>query len=102
VRIDDGLLDIVVVQDFDRTALSSSLAAWLFGNKESSPTAFPHPARSHPADLIPLPGIAHIQARGVTIATDADPQDATCDGEVRGQTPLHVQTAKKRVRVLVP
>ncbi|MBV9690781.1 MAG: hypothetical protein JO202_13860 [Ktedonobacteraceae bacterium] len=102
VRIDDGLLDIVVVQDFDRTALSSSLAAWLFGNRESSPAAFPHAARSHPADLIPLPGIAHIQARGVTIATDADPQDATCDGEVRGQTPLHVQTAKKRVRVLVP
>jgi diacylglycerol kinase family enzyme len=102
VRMDDGLLDIVIIQDFDMAALSSTLASWLFGSSESSPSALPHPAQAHPADLIPLPGIAHIQARSVTIATTADPQEATCDGEMRGQTPLHVQTAKKRVRVLVP
>ena len=60
-----------------------------------------YPTR-HPAELTGIPGIHHLQARGVTITTRADPQDATLDGEVRVQTPLQVQVADEPLNVVVP
>ena len=49
-----------------------------------------------------IPGMHHLQARGVTITTHADPRDATLDGEVRGQTPMYVHVAHERLQVMVP
>jgi|GEM_PF-2152428 len=42
-----------------------------------------------------IPGMHHLQARGVTITTHAGPRDATLDGEVRGSDP-HVCTCCSR------
>jgi diacylglycerol kinase family enzyme len=56
----------------------------------------------HPAELTGIPGIHHVRARGVTISTNADLQDVTLDGEVRGQTPVSAQMAAARLQVVVP
>jgi diacylglycerol kinase family enzyme len=61
------------------------------------------PSNNHnPADLSRIPGIHHLQAQSITITTGADPQDVTLDGEVRGQTPMHIRLANERLRVMVP
>ena len=54
------------------------------------------------AELSHIPGIYHVQARGMFIATSVDPQDVTLDGEVRGQTPGYARVADERLRVVVP
>lgn len=112
--MEDRLLDIVVLHDFDLGNLSASMSrlfnpqisqkqqtqpdqASSFQQKERE-TAFVH----HPAELTGIPGIHHLQAQGVTISTHADPRDVTLDGEVRGSTPAHVRLAQQRLRVLVP
>jgi diacylglycerol kinase (ATP) len=109
--MDDRLLDIVVLVDVDLSNLSSRIAH-LFSvpmgqtqqagqassPQESQENAFAH----HPAELTGIPSIHHLQARGVTITTHADPRDVTLDGEVRGSTPTHVCLAEQRLRVLVP
>lgn len=102
--LDDGLLDIVVIEDVELGSLSTAFAR-LFSQQEQQPTAPTHwhmryPSL-HPAELTGIPGLHHVRARGVTITTQADPQDATLDGEVRGQTPMHVQMARERLNVLV-
>jgi diacylglycerol kinase family enzyme len=81
------------------------IVAHFFGPKENAKTPqangemhFTH----HPAELTGIPGIHHVQVRGVTIMTSADPRDATLDGEVRGQTPMYVHVADERLRVKVP
>ena|SRR2546428_1637047 len=101
----DRLLDIVVIEEMDIGTLGKSIAQF-FGPKENAETpqssgekrTFTH----HPAELSSIPGIHHVQARGVTITTSADPRDATLDGEVRGQTPMYVHVADERLRVKVP
>ncbi len=67
----------------------------------STRTHASYPTR-HPAELTGIPGIHHLQAWGVTITTRADPEDATFDGEVRGQTPLQVQVADEQLIIVVP
>ena len=58
--------------------------------------------KHHPAELSGVPGIHHLQAKGVTITTSADPQNATFDGEVLGQTPMYVHVADQRLQVRIP
>ncbi|HXZ03562.1 MAG TPA: diacylglycerol kinase family protein [Ktedonobacteraceae bacterium] len=101
---DDRLLDIVVIEEMD-IGKFGRIVAHFFGAKENAGTTlangnnrFTH----HPADLSGIPGIHHVQARGVMIMTSADPRDATLDGEVRGQTPLYVHVADDQLRVKVP
>lgn len=101
----DGLLDIVVIEDIDLSKLNTRLADFFNLQKQQAlppsdelEQLFVH----HPAELTDIPGIHHIQARGVTITTNADPRDVTLDGEVRGQTPMHVRMAEERLPVLVP
>lgn len=112
--MEDRLLDIVVMHDFDIGNLSASISHLFnpqlsqgqqvqrpaptstFQQKERE-TAFIH----HPAEVTGIPGIHHLQAHGVTITTHADPRDVTLDGEVRGQTPAHVRIAEQRLRVIV-
>jgi diacylglycerol kinase (ATP) len=101
----DGLLDIIVIEDIDLNGLNTSLTHF-FSRSEQRPNApqawherYPD---LHPAELTGIPGIHHVQARGVTITTSVDPQEVTLDGEIRGQTPISVRMASERLRVLVP
>jgi diacylglycerol kinase (ATP) len=101
----DRLLDIVVIEDRDIGELNKGLAEFFrpegHAPARSSRSHASSPTR-HPAELASIPGIHHLQARGVTITTGADPQDATLDGEVRVQTPLQVQVADEPLHVVVP
>jgi diacylglycerol kinase (ATP) len=101
----DRLLDIVVIEERSTGYLNKRLADFFHpeGHVSARPTRThaSYPTR-HPAELAGIPGIHHLQARGVTITTRADPQDATLDGEVRVQTPLQVQVADEPLNVVVP
>lgn len=104
--VSDRLLDIVVIDDIDLESLSTSIISFINHQEQPpTPTTSPwHASHSalHAAELSGLPGIHHLRAREVIITTQDDPQDATLDGEIRGQTPAHVYTSEKRLHVLVP
>ena len=103
--LSDRLLDIVVIEEVEVGALVAGLAR-LFGNGPQQPaspsTEQEYPSSLRAAELSGIPAIHHVQARGVIITTNADPRDVTLDGEVRGQTPIHVRMADKQLRVVVP
>ena len=75
-KLGDGLLDIVVIEEIESGSLSARLAQ-LFGHKEQQ--SLPQPVRHeyHPGELSGIPGIHHLQARGVIITTNADPRGST-------------------------
>ncbi len=102
---EDRLLDIVVIEQMDMGALGKSIAR-VFGPQAHAETPLTkgekHTFTHHPAELSGIPGIHHVQARGVTITTSTDPRDVTFDGEVMGQTPIYVHVADKRLRVSIP
>ncbi len=98
--ISDQLLDIVVIEDVDMRTLGTSITNLFNPQQNAAPQA--NQTWHHPADLSHLPGIHHLQVRGVSITTNADPQDVTLDGEVRGQTPSSVRLAAEHLRVVVP
>ncbi len=101
---DDRLLDIVVIEEMD-IGKFGRIVTHFFGPKENGGTTLANGEKRfthHPAELTHIPGIHHVQARGVTIMTSVDPRDATLDGEVRGQTPMYVHVADERLRVKVP
>ena len=97
----DRLLDVVVIEDIDLDDLSARISQFFNSQKQNLalPTRW---ERSHPAELTGIPGIHHLQADSIIIKTNADPRDATLDGEVRGQTPMHVRVANERLRVVAP
>ena len=108
VSMNDRLLDIVVIEEFEFGRINSALMR-LFGtypqddasnNVEASEHA--STLEHHPANLTNIPGLHHLQAKGVLISTNADPRDVTLDGEVRGQTPMYAHVAKERLRVMGP
>lgn len=103
--LSDRLLDIVVIGEVESGDLNTRLRHF-FGSreKEQQPAANEQEqyATRHPAELTGIQGIHHLQARGVTITTSADPRDVTLDGEVRGQTPVYVCLADERLRIVVP
>jgi diacylglycerol kinase (ATP) len=108
VSINDRLLDIVVIEEFEFGRLNSALMR-LFGahsQNDASDTLEMGEHGStlghHPANLTTIPGLHHLQAKGVLISTNADPRDVTLDGEVRGQTPMYVHVANERLRVMGP
>jgi diacylglycerol kinase family enzyme len=102
---DDRLLDIVVIEEMD-IGKFGSIVAHYFGPIKNAALPLSNGEKRqfthHPAELTNIPGIHHVQARGVTITTSVDPRDATLDGEVRGQTPMYVHVADERLRVKVP
>ena len=101
---DDRLLDIVVIEEMDIGKLGR-IVAHFFGPKGNAGALQANGEKRflhHPAELTGIPGMHHVQARGVTIMTNVDPRDATLDGEVRGQTPMYVHVADERLRVKVP
>jgi diacylglycerol kinase family enzyme len=104
-NLQDRLLDIVIIEDIDLEDLGASIAS--FFNQQTAPAAGPASWQTsfpqfREAELIALPGIHHVRARGVIIKTNADPQDVTLDGEVRGRTPIDTHMAEQRLKVLVP
>ncbi len=108
VSLNDRLLDIVVIEEFEFGRINAALAR-LFNAHPRDNAAnhaeqgdFVSPAQHHPANLINIPGLHHLQAKGVHIATGIDPRDVTLDGEVRGQTPMYVHVASERLKVMGP
>jgi len=99
--LSDRLLDIVVIEEIESEEFNRRLANF-FGLETQASNSQTNYATRHPAELTGFPGIHHVQAQGVTITTSADPRDVTLDGEVRGQTPMHVRLADERLRVVVP
>jgi len=101
----DRLLDIVVIEQMDVGTLGKSIAHLYEPRGHAETPLSPGEKRTytyHPAELSGIPGIHHVQARGVTITTNTDPRDATFDGEVRGHTPIYVHVAAEQLRVKVP
>ncbi len=99
--INDRLLDIIVFEEAD---VVRNIAATISHLIDPRQQVLPQNGQTghHPADLSHLPGIHHIQAQQTRITTNADPQDMTLDGEVRGQTPAIVRVANEPLRILVP
>jgi diacylglycerol kinase (ATP) len=110
VSINDRLLDIVVVEEFEFGRINSALmrlfSAYSQDDASNTVEMSEHVSTSlpehHPANLTTIPGLHHLQAKGVLISTNADPRDVTLDGEVRGQTPMYVHVANERLRVMGP
>ncbi len=101
----DGLLDILVIEDIDLVSLNTTLTRFFsrWEQRSERPQEWhQHYPDLYPAELTGIPGIHHVQARGVTINTLADKQDVTLDGEIRAQTPVAVQMAAEKLRVAVP
>jgi diacylglycerol kinase (ATP) len=103
--LQDRLLDILVIEDIDREALNTAITRF-FHRQEQQPSDLDLWRARYPllytADLTGIPGLHHIRARGVVISTMNDPQDATLDGEIRGQTPIYAHMAQKSLQVIVP
>ena len=102
---EDRLLDIVVFEQMDMGTLGKNIARSFAPKKQAVTSLSPGEKRTfthHPAELSGIPGMHHVQARGVTITTSADPQEVTVDGEVRGHTPIYVHVADELVRVRIP
>ncbi len=104
VSMNDRLLDIVVIEEFELARINSACASLLArtGDQELTATNMTSTWKHHPANLTNIPGLHHLQAKGVLISTKADPRDVTLDGEVRGQTPMYVHVAHERLRVMEP
>jgi diacylglycerol kinase (ATP) len=101
----DRLLDIVVIEQMDVGTLGKNIVHNFAPRGHAQTPVSTGEKRTfthHPAELSGIPGIHHVQARGVTITTSADPRDVTLDGEVRGQTPMYVHVADEQLRVKVP
>lgn len=104
--LEDEMLDVVVFEEFGSGQLGARLATFF----NSPPLDTDRQGESetaekflrHPAELTGLPGIHHLQARGIAISTERDPQPVTLDGEIRGQTPLYVKLLSHFLPVCVP
>jgi diacylglycerol kinase family enzyme len=102
---EDRLLDIVVLEHMSMDAFGKSFARLFVPKAKAVAPLAKGETRTfanHPAELSHIPGMHHVQARGVTITTSADPRGVTFDGEVMGQTPIYVHVADKRLRVRIP
>jgi diacylglycerol kinase (ATP) len=82
IHLDDGMLDVLAIRDFDLEALSS-LAA--------SIAALPEGATE----------LNHWQARHITIESDPV-QPVVADGEDFGETPVTVEAVPQAISVIVP
>ena len=102
-QVNDHLLDIVIVEDISAEHFNSLLEQVFSPSQKYAPHITANQqSLLQKAELITLPGIHHLRARGIVITTSVDPQDVTLDGEIRGQTPIYVHTADKRLQVLTP
>jgi diacylglycerol kinase family enzyme len=104
--LDDSVLDIVVFEEAGSGQLNARLATFFRSPPLTTVTRREHRGAErflqHSAELSGLPGIHHLQASGVVISTECDPQPATLDGEIRAQTPLYVQLRQHFLPIYVP
>lgn len=102
--MNDRLLDIIVIEDMSLERINAAIAQLfhLAPQSEDQEVELDPPADSYPTELSTFPGFHHFQASSILITTVADPQDVTLDGEIRGQTPVHISLAEKPLRVIVP
>ncbi len=104
--LEDGVLDIVVFEGKGLSRMTARLASFFNSPSVDIDMSEENDAVRefirHPAELTGLPGLHHLQARGIALTTEQDPQPVTLDGEIRGQTPLYVDLLKNSVSVLVP
>jgi diacylglycerol kinase family enzyme len=82
IRVDDGLLDVIIVRD-------ARLRSWIAVGAGVSG------AKLDPEYIL------HRQAREITIETDP-PQPVQMDGELAGETPASIRVVPGLVRVLTP
>jgi diacylglycerol kinase (ATP) len=82
IRVDDGLLDVLVVRNSDLPSLIS-LAASVVGGQENKTT------------------LQHWQVHKVTIASEPS-LNLQADGEILGETPVTAEVLPAAVRVIVP
>jgi diacylglycerol kinase (ATP) len=105
VKLYDGLLDIVLIEDIALDQLLLRVLSFFDRQERSKPGATDWHAR-YPqllaAELTNIPGIHHVQAKGITITAKAGRQNATLDGEIRGYTPIHTRVAHERLKLIVP
>jgi diacylglycerol kinase (ATP) len=103
--INDHLLDIIIVEAIELQGLIADFGK-LFNTETALGTSgqagYTQQSLLEAAYLTGIPGIHHIQAHSVTISTNNDPEDVTLDGEIRGQTPIHIQMANTPLQVIVP
>jgi diacylglycerol kinase (ATP) len=82
-RIDDGLMDVVVVKYISRLEFVRAFPLVLKG------THLDHPA------------VLHWQAREAEVRTDP-PSPFLCDGDLAGHSPVHLRMAPGRTRLWLP
>ena len=84
IRMDDGILDIIVMSEKNVSALLASTTNALFSEEKSIDTAF-----------------EHWQAKNITLETDPK-QPVNADGEMTGETPMKISVWHKAVHIVIP
>jgi diacylglycerol kinase (ATP) len=95
----DRVLDIVVVEDGFWQDLRYRLSHWLRSAAEEKDWHARFPELL-PAELASIPGVHHVQARGVKISTGDHHRGVTLDGEVRGTSPVYARIAPNQLCLL--
>jgi diacylglycerol kinase (ATP) len=104
----DHLLDVVIITDTKLKTFADAIAHFFsnLNNLPNSHSDWHAQNAAHPllqqAELSGIQGVYHFQAQGITIRSNADPQDVTLDGEIRGQTPLKAYIAPQPLQIIVP
>jgi diacylglycerol kinase family enzyme len=105
VSLCDRLLDIVVIEESSLESLLGAMARF-FSRQEQHPASHTDWQTRYPpllsAEVTDIPGIHHVRARGVTIATEDGRQEVTLDGELCGHTPVEACMADERLRLVIP
>jgi diacylglycerol kinase family enzyme len=101
----DRVLDIVVIEDSFLQDLRYRIAHLFTGKQPPAPEDYLWHTR-YPellaAQRTAIPGVHHIQARGVKIIASGQRRGVTLDGEVRASTPIHAQVAPEQLGLLTP
>jgi diacylglycerol kinase (ATP) len=82
-RIDDGLLDVVLVEDLRARELAHVVFHWALGGK------------------LRTQRIAHWAAARVRLTTDR-PSQFQGDGEILGPSPVEIEVVPRAIRVVAP
>ena len=112
-RLDDGLLDFVVIETPEPGFVREVVESWLTTLSHYAERHLLHPPDGDgtpPATASPetgeiagpsLPGVRRIRARSAIIETDQS-LDVALDGELCARTPALVQVAPHALSVLLP
>jgi diacylglycerol kinase family enzyme len=104
VSLHDQTLDIIVIEDAAPQDLFMRITQFFHPQtseqQHDKQTRYPQLAQ---AELTAIPGIHHLQAKNIIIATDGgSTHDATLDGEIRGTTPIRAYVPAEKLQLIVP